>query len=429
MWSVDCQVVIPAPPPQISVASVQRRTVRTLVTAQIASGLGISTAIAVGALLVSQVFEREELAGLVLSFMVLGSAIMAVPSATLSAKQGRRAGLGAALMVAAVGGLVVVVAAQTITLPLLLVGMILFGGGSAAGLQARFAAVDLADPERRARTLSVVVWATTVGAVLGPNLAEPAGRVGESVGVYALAGPFLLGAVALAGAATLVWLGLRPDPLLLARSLAEQEPATPTRPGRKRGTLRTGLSATARSPHAMVGLTAIVVAHTVMVSVMVMTPIHMDHGHASLQIIGLVISIHIAGMYAFSPVMGWLADRFGRMAVILAGAVVLGASVVFAGLSPVGHSAGLTLGLFLLGLGWSACLVAGSTLLTDSVTVEERPAAQGTSDLLMNLAAAGGGGLSGVVVAALGYAALNVAAGILLALIGLAALRTRFARA
>lgn len=413
------------PPPQLSVEAVQRRTVRTLVAAQVAGGLGVSTAIAVGALLVSEVFDREELAGLVLSAMVLGSAMLAVPAASLAAGKGRRFSLGMVLAVAAVGGMLVVISSQLGSLLLLLAGMAMFGGGTAGGLQARFAAVDLAAEEKRARVLSVVVWATTVGAVLGPNLAEAAGRVGEAVGVDSLAGPFLLGAIALAVAATMVWFGLRPDPLLLARSLADEEVEPHPAPVRRKGTLRTGLAAAAASPHALLGLSAIVVSHTVMVSVMVMTPLHMGHGHASLQIIGLVISIHIAGMYAFSPIMGWLADRFGRMAMVLTGVVILALAVVFAGSSPEGHSAGLALGLFLLGLGWSACMVSGSTLLTDSVSLQARPAAQGTSDLLMGLAAAGGGGLSGVVVAAFGYATLNAAMGTFLVVLLLVALRTR----
>ncbi len=168
----------------------------------------------------------------------------------------------------------------------------------------------------------------------------------------------------------------------------------------------------------MLGLGAVVLAHTVMVSVMVMTPIHMDDGRASLAIIGFVISVHVAGMYAFSPVMGWLADRLGRVVMISAGGGMLLAAVALAGTAPEGHSAGLTAGLFLLGLGWSACLVAGSTLLSESVALDERPVVQGTSDLLMGLAAAGGGAAAGFVVSNLGYGVLNTgAAGIVVALL------------
>jgi MFS family permease len=154
---------------------------------------------------------------------------------------------------------------------------------------------------------------------------------------------------------------------------------------------------------------------------MVMTPIHMDHGQASLEIIGFVISVHIAGMFAFSPVMGWLADQVGRIPVVIGGAVALLAAVLLAGTSSAGHSAGLTVGLFLLGLGWSACLVAGSTMLTEAVPLEDRPAAQGSSDLLMGLAAAAGGALAGVVVGTLGYGLLNAGAAVLVVALLLAA--------
>lgn len=322
------------------------------------------------------------------------------------------------LALSAVGGVLVAISAEVRSFLLLLAGVTMFGGGITAGLQARYAAVDLASENRRGQALSIVVWATTVGAVVGPNLAGVAGRGAELlVGAQALAGPFLLGSLALTVAVCVVWFGLRPDPLLLARSL---DPGSAGQEGshhRRRGVLRQGLAAATESPPALLGFLAIVIAHTVMVSVMVMTPIHMDHGHASLSVIGLVISVHIVGMYAFAPLMGWLADRFGRVTTLLFGAGALAVAVTLAGSAPEGHSVGLTTGLFLLGLGWSACLVGGSTLLTDSVAVIARPAAQGTSDLMMGLAAAAGGGLSGVVVSRLGYSALNLGAGSLLVIL------------
>ncbi len=393
-----------------TVETVQRRTVRTLVASQVAGGLGVSSAGAVGALLASDVLGREDLAGLVQSSQVLGAALLALPAARLALAAGRRAGLAVGYGVAAIGGLLAVLAAQVQSFSLLLLGTALFGGGTTAGLQARYAATDLAPAERRGRALSVVVWATTIGGVVGPNLVGPAGWLGEQLGIERLAGPFLVGAVMLAVGALVVATGLRPDPLLVARSLHAEHADRPTR---RHGVLRSGLGATVRSPRALLGMTAVVVAHTVMVSVMVMTPIHMDHGHASLEIIGFVLSVHIAGMFAFSPVMGWLADQVGRIPVVAFGGVALLAAVTLSGTSTEGHSAGLTAGLFLLGLGWSACLVAGSTLLTEAVPIEDRPAAQGSSDLLMGLAAAAGGALAGVVVGTLGYGLLNAGAALL----------------
>jgi MFS family permease len=401
-----------------TVETVQRRTVRTLVASQVAGGLGVSSGGAVGALLASDVLGREDLAGLVQSSQVLGAALLALPAARLALAAGRRAGLAVGYGIAAVGGLVAVLAAQVQSFPLLLLGTALFGGGTTAGLQARYAATDLASAERRGRALSVVVWATTIGGVVGPNLVGPAGGLSEQLGIERLAGPFLVGAAMLAVGALVVGTGLRPDPLLVARSLQVEHAE---RAARRHGVLRSGLSATVRSPRALLGMTAVVVAHTVMVSVMVMTPIHMDHGQASLEIIGLVISVHIAGMFAFSPVMGWLADQVGRIPVVIGGAVALLVAVVLAGTSAAGHSAGLTAGLFLLGLGWSACLVAGSTMLTEAVPLEDRPAAQGSSDLLMGLAAAAGGALAGVVVGTLGYGLLNAGAAVLVVALLLAA--------
>lgn len=391
------------------VAAIQRRTVRTLVIVQIVAGLGVATGVSVGVLLASNVLGQEDLSGLVQSAQVLGSALLAIPAAALSVRFGRRAGLSMALAVAACGGALAVTAAELQQFWLLALGMGLFGGGTTAGLQSRYAAIDLAVPERRGKTLSVVMWATTIGAVTGPNLMEPGGTFGEAIGVEPLAGPLVIGTIVMLLAASIVWLGLRPDPLLLAR----QMDGTPATDGRRRGSMRAGLAAARRSPFALIGLAAVVVAHTAMVTVMVMTPIHMDHGDASFSIIGFVISIHIAGMFAFSPVMGWLADRFGRLAVIIGGALVLLVATALAGTAPEGHSAALTAGLFLLGVGWSASVVAGSTLLSESVEVRERPIVQGTSDLLMGLAAAGGGALAGLVVGNLGYGVLNLGAAVL----------------
>ncbi len=391
------------------VENVQRRTVRTLVTVQIVAGLGVATGVSVGVLLASRVLGEEDLSGLVQSAQVLGSALLAVPAAAISIRLGRRAGLATVLVIAAFGGVLAVSAAQLQQFWLLAIGMGLFGGGTTAGLQARYAAIDLAKPEHRGRTLSVVMWATTIGAVTGPNLMEPGGVFGEAIGVQPLAGPLVIGTAGLLLAAVVVWLGLRPDPLLLARQLD----GTTATDGRRKGSTRAGLAAARRSPYALIGLASVVVAHTAMVTVMVMTPIHMDHGDASLSIIGFVISAHIAGMFAFSPVMGWLADRFGRIAVLVGGGAVLLTATALAGTAPEGHSAALTAGLFLLGLGWSASVVAGSTLLSESVEVNERPIVQGTSDLLMGLAAAGGGALAGLVVGNLGYGVLNLGAAVL----------------
>ncbi len=388
---------------------VQRRTVRILVAAQILGGLGVGSGIAVGSLLVEQLSGSATLAGLALTASVLGGALAAVPLARLSQSRGRRWGVGMGYATGAVGGLLVVVAADAGAVLFALLGMTLFGAASAANLQARFAATDLAAVEHRARALSIVVWATTIGAVVGPNLVEPAGRSMQALGLPPLAGPFLWSVAAFSAGALILLLALRPDPLLSARALrGADEPADANT------SLRAAFGVVANAPLALLGLATVVVAHSVMVGVMVMTPVHMSRGGTALRIIGLVISGHIAGMYAFSPVFGWLADRIGRVPVVGVSIGFFAGALVVAGTAG-DHAAGqLGLGLFLLGLGWSAGLVAGSTLITDGVALPDRAGAQGAADFLMQFSGAAAGALAGVIVGAAGYGVLTAAAAVLL---------------
>ena len=302
---------------------------------------------------------------------------------------------------------------------MLLLGLAAFGGGTAASLQARFAATDLAEPARRGRSLALVVWATTLGSVLGPNLIEPGGWIGDRLGLPRLAGPYVFAAVTLGLALVVLLVRLRPDPLLVGPAALHRQPASTGQP------LAESLRRIAAAPMATLGLAAVAVGHTIMIAVMVMTPVHMHHGGATLRVIGLVLSGHVAGMYALSPLMGWLVDRVGRVAVVVLGVGLLGTAVILAGTAPSGHSARLATGLVLLGVGWSACLVAGSTLLTESVPVASRPGVQGAADLVMGLCGAIGGALGGVVVGTLGFGWLALGSSPLL----LAARRRRPGRA
>lgn len=379
---------------------VQRRTVRVLVTGQMLAGVGIAAGVSVGALVAAELFGRRDLAGLVQTSVVLGAALLALPAARVSARLGRGPGLAAGLTVGASGAALAVLSATTGVVALLLLGSFLLGAATAASLQARFAATDLARPDQRARALSVVVWATTIGAVLGPNLVGPAAALAGWLGIPGLAGPYLVSAIALGMAAVVMLAGLRPDPLRLAAASrpAGQSPSP---------SLRRGLALARRSPRVATAVATASLAHTVMVMVMVMTPVHMNDGGASITVIGLVISGHIAGMYALSPVMGWAADRFGRIPVALAGSAALAVSSAMAAVSAPGPSPVLAAGLVLLGLGWSACLVSASALLADATAVEDRPATQGTSDAAMSLSAALGGAIAGVLVATVGFATLG----------------------
>ncbi|WP_344631663.1 MFS transporter [Streptomyces glaucosporus] len=411
-----------APPPSgEALAALRRRTTAVLVVSQILGGLGVATGIALAPVLAEEIGGSEGLAGLASTSSVLGTAVLSLPFAALTAARGRRAGLTLGYLTGAAGGAVVLLAAAVGSFPLLLLGMAAFGAASSANLQARFAAADLAEPARRGRAISLVVWATTIGAVLGPNIAAPAGRSVAGLGIAEAAGPFLWGGAVFLLAAAAVFVLLRPDPLLTSRALAAGAASAAPAQGRS---LRAGLAAVSASPPARLALTAIACSHTAMVSIMVMTPVDLGHHGADIELIGLVISGHIAGMYAFSPLMGWLCDRLGRVSVVLSGIALLACAALTAGTADGDHVRSAA-GLFLLGLGWSAGLVGGSTLLTDSVPQEARAAVQGLSDLSMNASAGVGGALSGLVVAQAGYGWLNAMGAALLLPVAALALLAR----
>ncbi|MGW2051171.1 MFS transporter [Streptomyces sp. NPDC001858] len=399
--------------------ALRRRTTAVLVASQILGGLGVATGIALSTVLARQVSGTEALSGLAPTATVTGTAVLSMPMAALMTARGRRPGLVLAYLMGALGAGVVVVAARVGSFPLLLGGLAAFGAASSANLQARFAAADLAEPHRRARAISNVVWATTLGAVLGPNIAAPAGRSVAGLGIPATAGPFLWAAGIFVVSAVVVGVLLRPDPLLTARALAPEEEWSP-----QARSLRAGLTAVAASPRARLALVTVTVSHTAMVSVMSMTPIDLAHHGADIELIGLVISGHIAGMYAFAPLMGRLADRVGRLSVTGLAAGLLAVALFLAGTAGDSHGQ-IAAGLFVLGLGWSAGLVSGSALLTDAVPQSARAAAQGLSDLAMNTSAGVGGAVAGLVVAQASYAWLNLAAAGLLVPLAALALLTR----
>jgi MFS family permease len=387
-------------------AALRRRTTAVLVTGQILGGLGVATAVTLAAVLAKEISGSEALSGLASTSSVIGTALLSLPLAALMVARGRRAGLTVAYLIGAAGGTVVVIGAVLRNFPLLLLGMTTFGASSSANLQARYAAADLAEPDQRARAISFVVWATTIGAVLGPNIAAPAGHSVEGLGIPTTAGAFVWGSAVFLVTAVLIHVLLRPDPLLTARALAEESAGTGNGPTDDGRSLRAGFAAVAASSRARLALVTIATAHTSMVSIMVMTPVDLGHHGASIELIGLVISAHIVGMYAFSPVMGWLADRFGRLGVILLAIALLSCAAAVAGTAN-GHHIQSAAGLFLLGLGWSAGLVSGSALLTDSVPQPARASVQGLSDLIMNGAAGAGGALAGLVVSQAGYGWLS----------------------
>ena len=380
--------------------SLQRRVRRILILGQVMAGLGMGATLSMGAILASRLSGSEAWSGMAATMSTLGAALAAVPLARLAGRSGRRISLFTGALLASSGAVITIVSTMVEFFPLLLVGLALIGVGTAVNLQSRFAATDLANDRTRSRDLSLVVWATTVGAVSGPNLITPGEAVGSFLGLPELAGPFVFTLAAQTLAAVVYFVGLRPDPLLLARELARN----PNSAGAK--------SLGPSVDNVVVARTAIIsiaLSHATMVAVMAMTPVHLVNHGASLAIVGFTISLHIAGMYALAPVFGILSDRIGRIPTILVGQVILLASLMFTGFGSENETA-VVIGLILLGLGWSAATVAGSTLLSESTIIGKRAARQGISDLVMSGSGAVGGALAGVVLAFLGYSGLSFVA-------------------
>ena len=401
----------------MSNTQLQQKVIRTLATAQVLNGLGVAGTVAAGSLLVSSVSNSETLAGLAQTSSVLGAAALALPLARLTQIGGRRLALSMGLILGVIGSLLVISGGLNENLYLILLGTFLVGAASASGYQARFAAIDLATPQRSSQQLSFVVWGSTIGAVAGPNLMQPSGDLARKLGFPELVGPYFISAITLTLAATVILIFLRPDPYLTANRLSSEK--------QKQITNKLALKHILGNKLARFAIAAITVGHVAMVSVMVMTPIHMAHVDVTLRIIGIVISIHVLGMYAFSPVVGLVSDRIGGVATIKIGLATLLISSVIAGTSPAGDAIRLGVGLFLLGLGWSCTLIAGSTLLSQSVELNFKSASQGASDLVMNLAGAGGGAVAGVIIATLSYGWLCLIASIPVAYLALASLKLK----
>lgn len=386
----------------------QTRIVIVLMLSTAIGAMGATIGIAATPLLAEELSGSTRAAGLAQTFQVFGTAVAAYLVARVMGSRGRRSGLVLGYVVGGVGAVVAVLSGVIGSVTVLFAGAVLLGSISAVGQAARYAATDLAADDARARALSLVVWSTTVGAVAGPNLTGPAAAAATRLALPPLTGPFVFAVVAIVLAAVVVAAALRPDPLLIARAHATGDgrphPLTGVEPL---------VSMLRGRPILVTAMVALAGAHAVMVSVMVMTPLHMADGGARLPVIGFVISIHVFGMFAFSPVVGWCADAWGRARTVWAGGIVLLVALALCGSAPVGDSWNITLGLFLLGLGWSFATVAGSALVADHAPPEDRTRVQGVSDMVMSLTAAAGGGVSGFVVSAFDFRVLNVVAALL----------------
>ena len=396
----------------MNIAQHQSKVIRTLSTTQVLTGIGTSGTVAAGSLLVASISHSETLAGLAQTTTVLGAAVMALPLAKLTQRGGRRLSLMSGYSIGVLGAILAILGGTHRILFLMLSGAFFVGAASASAYQARFAAIDLATDENRSKNLSFVVWGSTVGAVTGPNLMQPAGDFAHFLHLPRLVGPYFIAGTTLALATIVIFFFLKPDPYLTANVSADGITQ------RKHEKTRDALKHIREIPRALFAITSVGLGHLAMVSIMVMTPVHMSHVDVTLSVIGLVISVHVLGMYAFSPLVGALSDKLGRIRVIQIGVVILISAAIIAGLSPAMNPVSLGIGLFLLGLGWSCTLIAGSTLLSESVSVEMKPSSQGASDLVMNLMGAVGGAASGVIIGFLSFGWLCFFIGALVFLLG-----------
>lgn len=380
-------------------ASLQRRTVRSLRMMQVPGQAAVSGVVAVVALLASDLVGSDRLAGIGNAGATLGAAFTAVPLAAMMRRRGRRPALVSAFGAGAIGAAVAAVGGETRSLLLFIVGMSIFGAGQAGALQSRYAAADLAPIDMKASAIASVVWVGTLGAVFGPLLTPLEKNLAESLGLSRLAGPFVAAAVFFAISGLIAFGRLRPDPLVVSGGVSQAVDRVPLRTQ-----IRVAMRAIGASRLAKAGVAAMVVSQATMVAVMTMTPPHMkDHGHADLS--AIVVALHIVGMYGFSPVVGRLTDRLGRLRSLEVGAVILGVgivSTVVAGYVP----SLMFVGLLLLGIGWSIGLIAGTTLVSESVDASTKVEVQGTADLLMSLCGGLAAFASGFIKQAWGFHAL-----------------------
>ena len=382
--------------------AIQKKTLRTLVSGQVIAAASLASAVTVGAYVIQNILGADTAwSGIASATVTIGTAFMAQMLSLVMMRKGRRVGLQSGYLAAFVGGVIAGVGAEKSHLVIFLVGLFLFGNGQASNLLSRYAATDLADVKTRASAMSRILFASTFGAVFGPILVVPAERVGESLfGWHKYTGPWIFSACFFVFAAINVMVRLRPDPLEVSGGLKSQDVA-----GVQPPKFRIAMQTIIQSPSAKIAIFAMVVSQVTMVAVMTMTPVHLKaHGHESVS--PFVISLHIAGMYAFSPWVGKYCDRKGRYSAIAVGSILLILATVFAALA--GESALLLFpALWLLGVGWSFGLIGGSNLLVDSVPLESRVQVQGTADFLMSLCGGIAGFSSGFIRRAVGFHMLS----------------------
>src|SRR5215211_4717422 len=380
---------------------VTRRLTNTLFIAQCLSSAALIANIQVNPIVGAKLSGHVELAGVGGTLLLIGAAISAHFSGRFMQRHGRRLGLALGFLIGTIGMLISGIGVVSGSFMLFLLGVALLGGGRGAADQSRYAAADTQPPAQRARAISTIVFGSTIGAIAGPWLASSRGNLLGNLTTVPQAGTMWVGALLFGIAGILIFALLRPDPLDIGRSIAEPranslDQAPPARP----------LSEILRLPAARLALAAMVFGQAVMVLIMSVTSLHMDSHHHGGDEISLVIMAHTVGMFGLSIVTGAAIDRLGRHPAIALGVALLVAGGLLAPSSLM--TAWLALALFLIGLGWNVCYVAGSTLLSDILASSERSSIQGSMELIVNLTSASCNLLSGVILANLGYTLLGV---------------------
>ena len=382
--------------------ALQARTLRVLVTGQVVAAASLSAAVTVGAFVIQDILgQQTPWGGLSSATFTMGSAFMSQVLARVMSKRGRRVGLEYGYSLAIAGGLIAGFGVNRNSLVFFLLGLFLYGSGQASNLLSRYAAMDLAAPDKRSQAMSYILFGSTFGAVFGPVLIKPAEQIGvDTFGWSLYTGPWIASAFFFVFALANVAVRLRPDPLEVSGGLVSQQGIGVVTPN-----LGAALRIISGIRNARVALASMVISQVTMVAVMTMTPVHLKiHGHEGVS--PYVISLHIAGMYAFSPLVGKFADRHGKLQSISVGGVLLVAATIMAALA--GDAATLLWpSLWLLGLGWSFGLIGGSSLLVESVPEGSRVTVQGAADLLMSFCGGMAGFSSGFIRKAFGFHMLS----------------------
>jgi MFS family permease len=379
----------------------RKRIVGTLMGTATLGGLGQLIGLTIAGLLVKSILGNNKWVGSANAATSVGTAVGSITLAKWMQRRGRRHGLVLGYVIGAVGSLIAVVAARASNYWLLLVGLVLFGVANTSNQQSRFAAADVSPASARARTVGLVVWASTIGVVLGPKIAGPAGRRLSWLGKGEYGGAFAIAAVGFLVAALVMWFWLKPEPLEFAKVI-NPVPKTDGPPP------EVDIWSCLRRPAVRLAIGTLVANQLVMVSIMSVTNVHLkDHGYTTGGI-GTVLSGHVFGMFAPAPISGWLCDKVGRVTVIIGSCfVMITAAMLAANANPASHGA-MIFALFLLGLGWNGNFVAGSALVTDSVESFERPRIQGVTDMLTYACSAVAALTAGLIVGTTGYPTMGV---------------------